>query len=90
MGVGVSPTPRPPITPGKTQYPLYRRLGGLQGRSGRAENLVPTGIRSRNVHSVVSRGVHIKFHENAARRGTTFQAFRHLHSLYQTYIILHN
>jgi len=34
---------------GKTQYPIYRRLGGPQGRSGRAENLVPTGIRSRTV-----------------------------------------
>ena len=29
---------------GKTRYPKYRRLGGPQGRSGRAENLVPTGI----------------------------------------------
>ena len=33
------------LLPGKTRYPLYRRLGGPQGRSGRAENLVPTGIR---------------------------------------------
>ena len=32
--------------PGKTRYPLYRRLGGPQGRSERAENLVPTGMRS--------------------------------------------
>jgi hypothetical protein len=23
------------LPPGKTRYPLYRRLGGLQGRSGR-------------------------------------------------------
>jgi len=37
---------------GKTRYPLYRRLGGPQGRFGRAENLVPTGIRSRTVLSV--------------------------------------
>jgi hypothetical protein len=29
---------------GKTRYPFYRRLGGPQGLSGRAENLVPTGI----------------------------------------------
>jgi len=43
------------LPPGKTRYPFYRRLGGLQGRSGRAENLVPTGIRSRTVHPVVSR-----------------------------------
>ena len=36
------------LPPGKTRYPFYRRLGGPQGRSGRAENLVPTGIRSRS------------------------------------------
>jgi len=34
------------LPPGKTRYPLYRRLVGPQGRSGRAENLAPTGIRS--------------------------------------------
>ena len=33
------------LPPGKTQYPFYRRLGGPKGRSGQAENLVPTGIR---------------------------------------------
>ena len=43
------------LPPGKTRYPLYRRLGGPQGRSGRAENVVPTGIRSRTIHPVVSR-----------------------------------
>ena len=40
---------------GKTWYPFYRRLGGTEGWSGRAENLVPTGIQSRTVQSVVSR-----------------------------------
>ena len=30
---------------GKTRYPFHRRLGGSQGRSGRADNLVPNGIR---------------------------------------------
>ena len=39
---------------GKTRYPFYRRLDGPQGRSGRAENLVPTGIRSRTVQPVSS------------------------------------
>jgi len=43
------------LPPGKTRYPFNRRLGGPQGRSGRAENLVPTGIRTRNVQPVVSR-----------------------------------
>ena len=40
---------------GKSRYPFYRRLGGPQGRSGRAENLVPTWIRTRTVQPVVSR-----------------------------------
>jgi len=40
------------LPPGKIRNPFYRRLGGLQGRSGRAENLVPTGIRSRTVQPV--------------------------------------
>jgi len=43
------------LPPGKTRYPFYRSLGWPQGRSGRAENLVPTGIRSRTVQPVVSR-----------------------------------
>ena len=43
------------LPPGKTRYPFYKRLGGPQGRSGRAKNLVPTGIRSRTVQPVVSR-----------------------------------
>jgi len=42
------------LPPGKTRYPFYRRLGGPQGLSGRAENLVPTGIRLRTVQPVVS------------------------------------
>ena len=51
----VSVTPRPPLPPGKTRYPFYRRLGGPQGRSDRGENLVTTGIRSRTVQPVASR-----------------------------------
>ena len=43
------------LPPGKTRYPFYRSLGGPQGLSGRAENLVSTGIRSRTVQPVVSR-----------------------------------
>jgi len=50
----VSSTPRPHFTPGKTRYPFYRKLGGPQGRSGWAENIVPTGIRSWTVQPVVS------------------------------------
>jgi len=52
---GVSSTPRTPLTPGKTRYPFYRMVDVPQDRSGRAKNLVPTGIRSRIVQSVDSR-----------------------------------
>jgi len=47
----------------KTRYPFYRRLGGLQGQSGRAENLVPTGIRSRTVQPIVSNNITSYFFE---------------------------
>ena len=55
MGWGVSPTPRPPLLPGNTRYPFYRRLGGPRSRSGQAENLFLTVVRSRTVQPVVSR-----------------------------------
>ena len=32
-------SPGSTLHPGKTQYPLYRRQGGPQGRTGRAKNL---------------------------------------------------
>ena len=36
-----------PLPPGKTRYPLYRRLGGPQGRSGQVRKISPpTGILS--------------------------------------------
>ena len=43
------------LLPGKARYPLYRRLGGPQGRSGRAENLAPPGFDPRTVQPQVSR-----------------------------------
>jgi len=43
------------LPPEKARYQFYRRLGGPQGWSGQAENLVPTGIRSQTVQPVVSR-----------------------------------
>ena len=43
------------LPPGKTRYPFYGRVGGPQGRSGRAENLAPTGVRSQTIQPVVSR-----------------------------------
>ena len=52
--MGVSVTRRPPLLPWKIRYPLCSRLGGPQGRSGRAENFVPTRIWSRIVQPVVN------------------------------------
>ena len=37
---------------GKTRYPLYRMLGGPQGRSGRAEILAPPGFDPQTVQPV--------------------------------------
>ena len=51
----VSSTPRPHFTPGKDTVPILQEAGWPKGRSGRAENLVPTGIRSRTVQPVASR-----------------------------------
>jgi len=43
------------LPPGKTQYSLYRRLGGPLGRSGWAENLAPPGFDPQTTQPVVSR-----------------------------------
>ena len=51
----VRSTPRPHFTPGKDPVPILQEAGGPQGRPGRAENHVPTGIRFRTVQLVVSR-----------------------------------
>jgi len=60
------------LPPGKTRYPFYRRLGGSKGRSGRAEYLAPTRIRSRTVQPVVSRYI------NWATRPTTEMSTRNI------------
>jgi len=47
MEWGVSVTPWPLLPQGKTRYPLYRRLGGPQGRSRQVRKISPpTGIWS--------------------------------------------
>ena len=40
-GEGTASRPGRSLPPGKTRYPLYRRLGGLQGRSGRVQKISP-------------------------------------------------
>jgi hypothetical protein len=44
------------LPPGKTRYPLYRRLDGLQGRSGQVRKISPQpGFDPRTVQPVASR-----------------------------------
>ena len=40
------------LPPGKTQYPLYKRLGGPQGRSGQVRKISPTGYDPQTVYLV--------------------------------------
>jgi len=45
--------------PGQTRYPLYRKLVGPQGRSGRVSKISPPpGFDPRTVHSVASRYIY--------------------------------
>ena len=44
------------LLPGKTQYPLYRRLGGPQGQSGQVWKIsLPPGFNPRTIQPIVSR-----------------------------------
>ena len=53
---------------GKTRYPFYRRLGKPQGCSGRAENLVPTGIRSRTIQPVAQSLYRLSYRAHIIRK----------------------
>ena len=54
-GEGSVSRPGRSLLSGKTRYPLYRRLGGPQGLSGRAENLAPPKFDPRTIQPVASR-----------------------------------
>ena len=51
MGVGGQRHAPTDLTPGMTRYPLYRGLGGAQGRSGQVRKISPP----RTVQPVASR-----------------------------------
>jgi len=56
MGVGCQRHAPAALPPEETQYPLYRRLGGPQGRYGRVRKISPPpGFDHRNVQPVASR-----------------------------------
>ena len=55
-GEGSASCPGRSLPPGKTRYPLYRRLGGPQGRFGQVrKNSPPLGFDPRTVQPVASR-----------------------------------
>ena len=51
-----APRPGRTLPQKKTRYPFYRKLDVPQGRSGQAENFIPTGIRSRTMTAALERG----------------------------------
>jgi len=56
MGLGGQRHTPATLPPGVTQYPLYRRLGGPQGRSGHLRKISsPPGCDPRTVNPVASR-----------------------------------
>ena len=56
MGVGGQRHAPAALPPGKTRYPLYRKLGRPQGRPGRVRKISPTpGFDPRTVQPVASR-----------------------------------
>jgi len=55
-GEGSASRPGRSLRPGKTRYPLYRRLGGPQGRSGQLRKISPPpGSDPRTVQPIASR-----------------------------------
>jgi hypothetical protein len=55
-GEGSASRPGRSLPPGKTRYPLYRRLGGPQGWSGQVQKISPPpGFDPRTVQLVASR-----------------------------------
>ena len=65
MGLGDQRHAPAVFRPGKTRYPVHRRLGGPHGRSGRVRKIsAPTGFDPRTVQPVASSyTLQIKEHE---------------------------
>jgi hypothetical protein len=78
-GEGSASRPGRSLPPGKTRYPLYRRLGGPQGHSGQVRKSSPTpGFEPRTVHPLTSR------YTDYANRPTSIQGHYRIFSLVTT------
>ena len=80
VGEWLAARPGRTLSPGKTRYPFCRKLGGPQDRSGGAEYLVPTGIRSRTVQPVA---------QSLYRLSYQAHTHIHTHTHTQTHISTH-
>jgi hypothetical protein len=55
-GEGSASRPVRSLPPGKTRYPLYKRVGGPHGRSGQVRKISPPpGFDPRTVHAAATR-----------------------------------
>ena len=78
-GKGSVSGPDRSLPPGKTRYPLYRRLGGPQGRSGQARKISPLPeFDPRTVQPVASR--YTDWAIPAQNAAIWCNKFRHCHS----------
>jgi len=67
-GEGLSSRPGRSLPPGKTRYPLYRRLGGPQGRSGQMRKISPPpGFDPRTEAIKGTYSAHFNFGTNALK-----------------------
>ena len=65
-GEGLASCPGRSLPPGKTPYPLYRRLDGPQGRSGQVRKIShPPGFDPRTVQPVASQYCRITVYKTA-------------------------
>ena len=77
-GEGSASHPGRSLPPGKTRYPLYRRLGGSQGRSGQVRKISPApGFDSRTVQPIASRYTDWATRPTAVRKpGSNWASFQ--------------
>jgi len=84
---GQRPRPGRSLSPGKSRYQLYRRLGGAQGRSGQVRKISPPpGFDSRTVQPVACRypthrGMEVRFRKCNIRINKVICAWTWLHIL---------
>ena len=87
-GEGSTSRPGRSLPPGKTRYPLYRRLGVPQGRSGQVRKISPPpGFDPRTVQPLASRYTDWATRHAPCRKGIN-NLFEHLWHLTKNILII--